>query len=173
MLFSKKSRSEEVYSATELSDLLSSPVFYSVLSLTFILGISSIFGFLQNPRKFKVVVDIISERVVSSEVKSVSFNQVKYSLVQSEYDRNERYNIFSNDLFVSNTSQNVERVSFNYDITSKQFWGNLDSSRIESAAEESRRESSDALVIGTPLSPDYYSPDSDAKYTMASGLLRL
>jgi len=175
----KKPIDEEVYSSTELSDLLSSPVFYSVLAITFILGLSSVFGFFENPRKLKTVVDVISEKVVTADVNTVSYRQVKYS------HNNDRYNILRSDLFTTNTVRsdlfstntvkNIESVSFNYDITSKQFWGNLDSSRIESAAEESLRESSDALVIGTPLSPEYHSPesDSDAKYSMASGLLHL
>ena len=165
----KKPLDEEVYSSTELSDLLSSPVFYSVLALTFFLGLSSIFGFFENPRKLKTVVDVISEKVVTADVNTVSYRQVKYS------HNNDRYNILRSDLFATNTVKNIESVSFNYDITSKQFWENLDSSRIESAAEESLRESSDALVIGTPLSPEYHSleSDSDAKYSMASGLLHL
>ena len=172
----QKPISEEVYSSTELSDLLSSPVFYSVLALTFFLGLSSIFGFFENPRKLKTVVDIISEKVVTADVNTVSFGQVKYSMIQTDSSRNDRYNILRSDLFSENpvnSAGSIEKVSFNYDITSKQFWGNLDSSRIESATEESRRNNSDALVIGTPLSPEYHSPESDAKYSMASGLLRL
>ncbi len=171
-------KKEEVYTSTELSDLLSSPVFYSVIALTFILGLSSIFGFFQNPRKLKTVVDIISEKVSSIQTNTVSFDNEQYSLVQPEIDElSGRYSIFSNDLFTVSYDQNsrrsIERVSFNYDITSKRFWGNLDSSRIESAAEESRRENKDAVMIGTPLSPEYYSEQGDSKYSMSAGLLRL
>jgi hypothetical protein len=80
-------------------------------------------------------------------------------------------------LFVSSSEkaleQGLQKVSFNYDITSKQFWGSLDSSRIESASEESDRENIEGLRIGAPLSPDYSSEENDSKYSMTAGLLRL
>ena len=63
-MFNKKAKKEAVYSSTNMSDLLSSPVFYSVIALSFILGVSSIFGFFNNPRKLKTVVDVISQKIL-------------------------------------------------------------------------------------------------------------
>ncbi len=180
-----KTTDKEVYSNTDLSDLLSSPVFYSVIALTFILGLSSIFGFLQNPQKLKTVVDVISSKVVSANHSNlVSYEGDKYALLQSSSndvtaDRvtRDRYDILSNDLSVAsaNNQAGIQRVTFNYDITSKQFWGSLDSSRIESAIEESKRQASDASLIGAPLSSDYNSAGQvgDSKYSMTAGILSL
>ena len=172
---------EEVYTTTGLSDLLSSPVFYSVLVLTFILGLSSIFGFLEDPLRLKIVVDSISERVSINE-KAVVFYDDEYSSYRSSqgtvsFIASSRYDILSKELFSQNSDmlleQDSQKVSFNYDITSKQFWESLDSSRIESASEESNREKAEALRIGAPLSTDYYSEQGDEKYSLAAGLLRL
>lgn len=179
---SNKNKQQTVYTSTELSDLLSSPTFYSVIALTFILGFSAIFGFLQNPRKLKTVVDVISEKVSATQSRTVSFGVDKYVLLQAASKKASStkgsHNKASNYLYPLNLelepNRNIQRVSFNYDITSNQFWGNLDSGRIESASEESQRQSTDASMIGTPLSPEYHSADDgDTKYSMSEGLLRL
>jgi len=74
MFFKKTKKEEVVYSSTDLSDLLSSPIFYSIIALTFILGFSSIFGFFNNPRKLKTVVDAISQKVmIQPNSNAVSF----------------------------------------------------------------------------------------------------
>ncbi len=72
-----------------------------------------------------------------------------------------------------NVKKELQRVSFDYDITSKQFWGGLDASRIESAIEESKRKDRNALVIGVPLSSEYSLEQGDEKYSMGAGILRL
>ncbi len=173
---------EEVYSATELSDLLSSPVFYSVLALTFFLGLSSVFGFLQNPRKLKTVVDAISEKVSIYQNSEAGFGVDQYSSYGSSVDAvsyidNSRYSISFKELFAPTDKiieQSIQKVSFNYDITSKQFWGNLDSSSIESASEESIRKNAESWRLGAPLSSDYYVDQDGSKYSLKSaGLLRL
>ncbi|MCF6189650.1 MAG: hypothetical protein L3J51_04155 [Cocleimonas sp.] len=177
----KNNAKEEVYSATELSDLLSSPVFYSVLVLTFLLGLSSVFGFLQNPRKLKTVVDAISEKVSIYQNIEPGFGVDQYSSYGSSVDdvlylENNRYSILSKELFApidKATEKNIQKVSFNYDITSKQFWGNLDSSSIESASEESIRKNTENWRLGTPLSSDYYIDQTDSIYALKVGLLRL
>ena len=181
----KKNETEEVYSSTELSDLLSSPVFYSVLALTFFLGLSSVFGFLQNPRKLKIVVDAISEKVSVYQNAERGFGVDQYSAYGSsveavsylDNDINNRYSILAKDLFApinKATEQNIQKVSFNYDITSKQLWDNFDTSSIESASEESIRQNMESWRLGAPLSSDYYIDQGDTKYSLKSaGLLRL
>jgi len=178
----KNNAKEEVYSSTELSDLLSSPVFYSVLALTFFLGLSSVFGFLQNPRKLKIVVDAISEKVSIYQNIDYSFGVDQYSAYGSSVDEvsyadNNRYSILSKELFAPTDKvieHSIEKVSFNYDITSKQFWSDLDTSSIESASEESIRKNAESWRLGTPLSSDYYVDQDDSKYSLKSvGILRL
>lgn len=156
-----------VYSTTGFSDLISSPIFYPVLILTILLGLSSTFGFLQNPLKLKAVVDIISDKVSLSEGNKIrAVNQNEYSVAHGlmKYDlekstalfiNGDRYSIFARDLSGVNSKfvqgSGIRRVSFDYDITSRQFWGDLDLSKIESTLEESRRKHRDALITGTPL----------------------
>ncbi len=191
-MFNKKTKKEVVYSSTNMSDLLSSPVFYSVIALTFILGLSSIFGFFNNPRKLKAVVDVISQKIlINPNSNTVSFDADEDYLLQnysfkamsinldwpiSSANIEDPYNI-SSKLIVLNPALSVkidtQRVSFDYDITSKQFWGGLDASRIESAIEESQRKDRDALVIGVPLSSEYSLEQGDEKYSMGAGILRL
>lgn len=173
---------DEIYSATELNDLLSSPVFYSVLALTFFLGLSSVFGFLQNPRKLKIVVDAISERVSIYQNSETGFGVDQYSSYGSFVDTvlyldDNRYSILSKDLFAptdKDIEQGTKKTSFNYDITSTQFWGSLDLSSIESASEESIRKSMENWKLGAPLSSDYYLDQGDSIYSLKSaGILRL
>ena len=201
-MFTKKAKKEEVYSSTDLSDLLSSPVFYSVIALTFILGLSSVFGFFNNPRKLKMVVDAIGQKIlISPNSNTVSFDAdedfllQKYSLKKSlkiavmnkasdEKLNEDPYHVFSKLIvldaepnFKRELKKEFKRISFDYDITSKQFWGKLDASSIESAIEESQRQGSGALggalIIGTPLSPEYSLEQGDGKYSMTAGILRL
>jgi hypothetical protein len=192
-MFNRKAKKEEVYSSTDLSDLLSSPVFYSVIALTFILGVSSIFGFFNNPRKLKTVVDVISQKLlINPNSNTVTFDRdedyllQKYSLKASANNRKEiplevttnPYSVFSKVVVldsISNITNNneIQRVSFDYDITSKQFWGNLDSSRIESLIEENQTLEGNSLMIGAPLSSEYALEQGDEKYSMGAGLLRL
>jgi hypothetical protein len=193
-MFKKKTKKEIVYSSTNLSDLLSSPVFYSVIALAFILGLSSIFGFFNNPRKLKTVVDVISQKIlVNPNSNTVSFDSNddyllrKYSLKVLDLDLTESafsassgynpYDITSNLITLDDTlgsastaKQALQRVSFDYDITSRQFWGDLDATRIESAIEESERRDRDTLMIGVPLSSEYSLEEGDNKYSMGFSL---
>jgi len=178
----KNKNREEVYSSTGLSDLVSSPVFYSVLALTFLLGLSSVFGFLQNPRKLKTVVDVISEKVSIYQNSEAGFGVDQYSAYKSlddvvSYLDNNRYSILSKDLFTPTDKaieHSVKKIAFNYDITSNEFWGNLDSSSIESASEETIRKSIDNWELGAPLSSEYYSDQNDSIYSLkVAGILRL
>ena len=194
----KKTKKEEVYSSTDLGDLLSSPVFYSVIALTFILGLSSVFGFFNNPRKLKTVVDTISQKIlINPNSNTVSFDAdedyllQKYSLktladvstlgiskatATPSKINDDPYHVFSKLIILepaSNTIRGIKRISFDYDITSKQFWGDLDASRIESAIEESQRQSREASIFGVPLSSDYSIEQGEEKYSLMAGILRL
>ena len=198
-MFKKTTKKEAVYSSTDFSDVLSSPTFYSVIALTFILGVSSIFGFLNNPRALKTVVDVISQQLVSTSSSSsvtLSVNEEyalqKYSLRASSRNKNEikpesvlsratvsPYRLPST-FIVSGSVQNTQKinkaiqtVSFDYDIASKQFWGDFDIKRLESLIEEGQILDQNSVMIGAPLSSEYYSEQSDDKYSMGAGLLRL
>ncbi len=198
-MFNKKTKKEEVYSSTDLSDLLSSPVLYSVIALTFILGVSSIFGFFNNPRKLKTVVDVISQKLlINPNSNTVAFDvdedyllqkySLKASVINKKVIKQKRvtsestanpYNIFTKRVVLDaalnaeKMHKEIQRVSFDYDITSKQFWGDLDSSKIDSLIEENQRLEGDALIIGAPLSSEYSLEQGDKKYSMGAGLLRL
>ena len=71
-----KNNKEEYYSITGFSELVASPFFYSILILTVILGLASTFGFFQNPRKLKLIIDLISQRVFISEAKQIQIPKV-------------------------------------------------------------------------------------------------
>ena len=194
-MFNKKTKKQVIYSSTDLSDLLSSPVFYSVIALTFILGLSSIFGFFNNPRKLKTVVDVISQKLsVNPNTNTVSYDaDVDYLLrnhslkelpVKKEthfsIKSDNSYNVSDNGNGVilysalnANSNQETQRVSFDYNITSDQFWGSLDVNRIESMIDQNQQQNLDTLMIGAPLSSEYFLEQGDAKYSMRAGILRL
>ena len=169
---------------------LASPLFYSVAVVALVLGIASIFGFLQNPLKLKAVANAVHNKVsISSPVRSSPRNNL-YSLEQSF--KNNNYNTDINRMSYQqrdNTSQNraefilhyekllikkdqqnndneiekaqhkaddFNRVSFNYDVTANDFWTDLDTTRLESAIEESDRQDFEASLIGVPLESEYH-----------------
>lgn len=172
-----------IYSTTGFSDLVSSPIFYPVLILTILLGLSSTFGFLQNPLKLKAVVEIISKKVSLSESNKIhAVNQNKFSvahgLLQHDVEKDtvsfingDRYSIFVRDFSSANSNfeqgSGIRPVSFDYDITSRQFWGDLDLSKIESTLEESQRKYRDALITGTPLELTSPTNRADSLYSLS------
>lgn len=125
----KKSKNNNEYSTTGFSDLVGSPFFYSVLLITFILGFASVYGFFQNPRKLKLIIDVISQRVFISEVEKdyapTSVNNREYSIshekLQLVYRRDgnittsslekNRYSIFAEE-FVLDEKQMHSTDSF-------------------------------------------------------------
>lgn len=179
-----------VYSTTGLSDLISSPVFYSVLVLTIFLGLSSAFGFLQNPLKLKAVVQIISKKVsfVDDRGKQ-AVNQKEYIISNGLQQQgaiiktfssieNDRYSIFAKSFSTHQNSRllnaGVKVVSFDYDITSRQFWSDLNLSKIESALEESQRKSRDSMIIGIPLELKPPAHRDESIYSLSAGsILRI
>lgn len=125
----KKSKNNNEYSTTGFSDLVGSPFFYSVLLITFILGFASVYGFFQNPRKLKLIIDVISQRVFISEVEKdyapTAVNNREYSIshekLQLVYRRDgnittsslekNRYSIFAEE-FVLDEKQMHSTDSF-------------------------------------------------------------
>ena len=58
----------EVYSTSGFRDTLASPIFYPVIVVALVLGVTSIFGFVQNPLKLKAVVNVIQQKVATENV---------------------------------------------------------------------------------------------------------
>ena len=149
-----ETKKKEVYSTTGFKDVIASPVFYAVLFITFILGFFSVFGFLQNPLKLKAAVNIISKKV------SVINRQGSSTLIQNTHK----------EVFISNSKQSsrhFRRISYSYDITSKQFWSDLDTNKFNTTIEDIIDLNSDASNIGIPLKPDYYRlPNNDSLYSI-------
>ena len=178
-------QSSSVYKITGFTDIVASPVFYSILFLALILGLSSIFGFLQNPRKLKTVIDVIHQKVSVSAASNTS-SRNKYSLIQLQNDNQlgsfqkgvtesvtisyldkNRYSIFSNDLGLipGSDKEKPSKVSFDYDITSKHFWGTFNDYGIAPQLEEDRNNSD--LLLPTIPAEELYSIDLDnEKYSL-------
>ena len=163
----QKNKKSEIYCSSGFKDTLASPVFYPVIVVSLVLGITSIFGFIQNPLKLKTIVSVIHQKVAVSNLVNDSLKTDLYKINMKEESKKESTDIQSIeilDLF-PNTDQNYtkkmplegshERIAFNYDITSESFWADLDSSKIESAAEEIERKEKEAATFGTPLQLDH------------------
>lgn len=183
----KQYQEPEVYSTTGFKDVLASPVFYSVVAITFILGASSIFGFLQNPIKLKSTVFVISQKMTNSPLKSSQHrnnyslshsNKIKKeTLKQPRLDNSHLYlekkldNAFNSLSIDKNRDDGLRRIAFNYDITSEQFWTDLDTSTIDSAIEESQNYNT--TVIGAPLESTYQGDldkSETINYTLSASL---
>jgi len=168
----------EVYSTTGFKDLLESRVFYAVLLITFVLGFFSILGFIQSPLKLKAVVDNVSKQVSTSPYSSTRINESSpYSLSEktnnSKQSNKNRYQIFSFESLSNSrqqTTDNIQHISFDYDITSKQFWRELDSVRIESTNKKNNIAGDDGSFLGTPLESDYYLKQGSFKYSLRDSL---
>lgn len=155
----------DVYSISGFRDTLASPVFYPVIVVALVLGVTSIFGFVQNPLKLKAVVNVIHQKVAKETIVNGSLENKLYSMrsrnethkslkIDSEAV-NDSFGLFSNaeDAELPNKSVNdgFERFAFNYDVTSGSFWNDLDSSSIETASEEMERKEREANTFGAPL----------------------
>lgn len=186
---SKNTNKKEEYSVTGFSDLVASPAFLAVLVLTFILGISSVFGFFQNPRKLKAVIDYISKRVSVSEVSNSDpsrvvsnvFNNNVYPTIASGkfktiYNRNgnitastldmDRYSILSEKFSLSEQtktpSNSTMTLALDYNIVSKSFWRKLGMwSELVLDLNKTKRVNAKSVIVGSPISP-YYSLDQDS-----------
>ena len=160
----KSQNNREEYSITGFSELVSSPFFFSVLILTIILGLASTFGFFKNPRKFKLIIDLISQRIFISEADQNIAPKIvsnrAYSIAQKELqvvskkDGNitissldkDRYAIFSEDFLLQDINflpkDTMVSVSIDYNISSSRFWGDLSLNNFKSSR-----------IIGSPISP--------------------
>lgn len=130
----------EVYSLRGFKETLESPIFYSVIVVAIVLGTASIFGFLQNPLKLKAMATVIHERIVDTEISTKHPNNIKYSITDNlespEVVLQKPLNVF--DEFPSfdqninkSTIKNDTPIEFNYDVTSENFWSNLDASILD------------------------------------------
>lgn len=156
----------EIYSTTGFKDTLASPIFYPVIVVALVLGITSILGFVQNPTKLKTMVNVIHKKVAPSNVVSDSFH--KHQNMSAEHQTSKiiisselitKFDVFS-DLEGKITTKmpidgRLERIAFNYDITSENFWANLDTSSLETIEEELKRKNKEAVTIGAPLEIDH------------------
>ena len=166
----------EVYSISGFRDTLASPVFYPVIVVTLVLGVTSIFGFVQNPLKLKSVVNVIQQKVGTREIVNDSFNlsqayidnmsskNIKELTINTKRNFASTETNYAFDLFSDNETSfnektpvdgNFERIAFNYDVTSESFWTDLDSSRLETASEEIERKEQEAETFGAPLRIEY------------------
>ena len=158
----------EIYSTSGFRDTLASPVFYPVIVVALVLGVTSIFGFVQNPLKLKAVVNVIHQKVAVTKVVNESFREGFYSVSKSEptltSETSFKPSVKAFDLF-SNINEttpekmavegNFERIAFNYDVTSESFWSDLDSSSLETATEEMERKEKESTTFGSPLEIDH------------------
>ena len=163
----KQAEKPQVYNTTGFKDTLASPVFYPVIVVSLVLGITSIFGFLQEPLRLKQVATAIHQKVSPMAVNDrapqtyslndeMSAKALADEIINSyKENSNERQSQHSMLKELENTQGRLHPVAFNYDVTSENFWADLDSSKIESVSEEIQRESLDASVIGVPLEAEF------------------
>jgi len=164
----QKNKNLEVYSISGFRDTLASPIFYPVIVVSLVLGIASIFGFVQNPLKLKAMVNVIHQKIVKTKVVNDSFKNELYTVADHINSKKEPSHTQSTkvlELF-SNLDENspekifvegdFERIAFNYNVTSERFWSDLDSSKFESAAEEMERKEREAATFGIPLEIDHH-----------------
>ncbi len=183
----------EVYSTSNFSDLMASPVFYSTATIAFVLGFSSIFGFLQSPNKLKSTVDVITQKVmvyqteeagrefiaakhvpdvestektlkesISADRNSMSYHIVTDLLPQTLFDD---FSVKAEES-ASKGLQTLHLASFDYDITSKHFWSDLDIDDKHAMTLESQHKNSDVLMIGVPVGPALIPKSGDSKYSL-------
>lgn len=164
----------EVYSVSGFRDTLASPVFYPVIVVAILLGVTSILGFVQNPLKLKSMVNVIHQKVAITNVVNGTLENKLYKVsnnkettkIQTFQSSVSNDQIRSFDLFLDfdtdlvthskkmPVDKSIERIAFNYDVTSENFWTDLDSSKLETAKEEMERKQREKSTIGTPLEID-------------------
>ncbi len=172
-------KSSAVYKRSEFSDLLASNNFYTVSAIALVLGATSIFGFIQDPRKLKTVVDTISYKVSVSHVNNQSmpysvFQQEQYRLSASiKAPRNKQAYEGTNYLFgadVAIEKKDIKRVAFSYDITSNKFWNDLDSSNIGQIKDDLRNDNYNSHALNLLDESSALLDNNDSKYSLASSL---
>ena len=141
----------EIYSTSGFKDTLASPIFYPVVVVALVLGITSMMGFVQNPVKLKTMVNVIHQKVTPSNLVNSSFRDKRYNIsdenqtaaTPTPFGSIEKFDAFFNieekDIKKTPIDDNLERIAFNYDITSEKFWTQLDTSTLETAEVEMER----------------------------------
>lgn len=180
---------DNIYKRPEFSDLLKSNNFYTVSAIALVLGVASAFGFIQNPRKLKTVVDTISYKVSidHSDNQRMSyqvFQQERYGLAaslkqkqadqsffkeSSRFDESRKY-LYGNYPFSHSEKNNSRRVAFSYDITSDKFWADLDASSIGQVKDEMHKGNYNSLSLDILDEGDFFLDKGDSKYSIASEL---
>lgn len=180
---------DNIYKRPEFSDLLKSNNFYTVSAIALVLGVASAFGFIQNPRKLKTVVDTISYKVSidHSDNQRMSyhvFQQERYGLAaslkqkqadqsffkeSSRFDESRKY-LYGNYPFSHSEKNNSKRVAFSYDITSDKFWADLDASSIGQVKDEMHKGNYNSLSLDILDEGDFFIDKGDSKYSIASEL---
>lgn len=180
---------DKVYKRPEFSDLLKSNNFYTVSAIALVLGIASAFGFIQNPRKLKTVVDTISYKVSiahpdNQRMSYQVFKQERYGLsaslkqkqaekgyfnVSRHFDDSRKY-LYGNHPFSHSEKNNTKRVAFSYDITSDKFWNDLNASSIGQVKDEMHKGNYNSLSLDIVDEGDVFLDKGDSKYSIASEL---
>ena len=171
-----------VYKRSEFSDLLTSNNFYTVSAIALVLGAASVFGFIQNPRKLKSVVDTISYKV---SMQHVDNQRMSHRMLQQEQQYNvsasvkaprhiQRHHVSSHFMYgatdVAAAKKDIKRVAFSYDITSDKFWNDLDSSNIGEVKDEMRKDNYHSHSLNLLGDSNSLLDNSDSKYSLASSL---
>ena len=164
----QSSNEPKIYSTSGFKDTLASPVFYPVIVVAIVLGVTSIFGLTQNPLKLKTVVNIIHQKVATEVTVNSTLDDKYYSdfdlsktksrlqkeTLTSKKMTDTDYVLFQANTEATNANDTLERYAFNYDVVSESFWSDLDSTSLETPEEEILRQQREVNSIGLPLQID-------------------
>ena len=164
----QSSNEPKIYSTSGFKDTLASPVFYPVIVVAIVLGVTSIFGLTQNPLKLKTVVNIIHQKVATEVTVNSTLDDKYYSdfdlsttksrlqkeTLTSKQMTDTDYVLFQANAEAKNANDTLERYAFNYDVVSESFWSDLDSTSLETPEEEIFRQQREVNSIGLPLQID-------------------
>lgn len=184
-------RADAVYRRPEFSDLLTSNNFYTVSAIALVLGISSAFGFIQNPRKLKAVVDTLSYKVSiahpnNQRMSYQVFQEERYDLSasienygssvgsirqKSRFSENNKY-LFEPRNLVRSSGKHIQRVAFSYDITSDKFWNDFSSSSIGRLQDEKHKYNYNHYSLNNIQDDRAYLEKGDSKYSIANDLIK-
>ena len=178
--------SDAVYKRSEFLDLLNSNNFYTVTAIAIVLGIASAFGLVENPRKLKTVVDVLSYKVSIShpdnqKMSFQAFQQERYDLSASlknhvlvkpsSFNSATQY-LFDDELADKShrIKKGIKRVAFSYDITSNKFWNDLSSADIGLARDASHKDSHILHPLSIQEEKNAMLENNDSKYSLATDL---
>lgn len=174
---------DEVYSISGFRDTLTSPIFYPVIVVALVLGITSVLNLEENPLKLKSMVTVIKDKVSTAGLVNRSATEHWGGFTDDLYDpssaKTPEQHDFVTDVLAQHVTQkipvdeSIERLAFNYDLRSESFWTDLDSSKLETAGEEMERKQREIYAIGVPIEldklekmPSSYRLEDDSIYTL-------